>query len=90
MSSDDTGRFRITCDVGGTFTDVVVADRDGRLVLGKALTTGDRMFDGLHAALASAASNFAESMKWSPMMEMLRAMDCSFSLRRHSAIWNID
>ena len=48
--------LRIAVDVGGTFTDVVVADADGRLILGKALTTPRRSFDGLYAALANAAA----------------------------------
>jgi N-methylhydantoinase A len=47
--------YRITVDVGGTFSDVVVADERGRLTLGKALTTRERIFDGLYAALESAA-----------------------------------
>ena len=33
-----SGGYRITCDVGGTFTDVVVAEAGGRLTIGKALT----------------------------------------------------
>jgi N-methylhydantoinase A len=51
---DGKGRFRVTADVGGTFTDVVVADAAGRLTVGKALTTQERIFSGLAAALASA------------------------------------
>ena len=31
--------YRVSVDVGGTFTDVVVANPEGRLTLGKALTT---------------------------------------------------
>ena len=48
--------LRVAVDVGGTFTDVVVADTTGRLILGKALSTPDRSFDGLYAALANAAA----------------------------------
>ncbi len=47
--------WRITVDTGGTFTDVVVADGDGRFTIGKALTTPERIFVGLKAALKSAA-----------------------------------
>ena len=47
--------FRISVDVGGTFTDVVVADQSGKLTLGKALTTPDRSFDGFLAGLKHAA-----------------------------------
>ena len=48
--------LRVAVDVGGTFTDVVVADTTGRLILDKALSTPDRSFDGLYAALANAAA----------------------------------
>jgi N-methylhydantoinase A len=49
-------RYRITCDVGGTFTDAVVADDDGNLYLGKALTTPEHLYRGLESAVAVAAS----------------------------------
>lgn len=47
--------YRISVDVGGTFTDVVVAGADGLLTLGKALTTRDRSYTGLRAGLEDAA-----------------------------------
>ena len=47
--------YRIAVDTGGTFTDVVVADAQGHLVVGKALTTPDRSYEGFSAALANAA-----------------------------------
>lgn len=47
--------IRITVDTGGTFTDVVVSDGSGRFHVGKALTTPERSYDGLRAALAVAA-----------------------------------
>lgn len=47
--------YRISVDVGGAFTDVIVADGAGRLTLGKALTTPARGFDGFMAGLANAA-----------------------------------
>jgi len=34
--------FRVSVDTGGTFTDVVVADKTGRLHIGKAATTPER------------------------------------------------
>lgn len=46
--------YRIAVDTGGTFTDVVIADGEGRLTVGKALTTPDRTFEGFRAALANA------------------------------------
>jgi N-methylhydantoinase A len=48
--------YRISVDTGGTFTDVVVLDPDGQLHIGKALTTHERIFDGMQAALAVVAS----------------------------------
>ena len=47
--------YRIAVDTGGTFTDVVVADAKGHLVVGKSLTTPERTYDGFSAALANAA-----------------------------------
>ena len=46
--------YRIAVDTGGTFTDVVIADEAGRLIVGKALTTTDRTFEGFREALANA------------------------------------
>ncbi|MFD1332612.1 hydantoinase/oxoprolinase family protein [Methylopila musalis] len=46
--------YRISVDTGGTFTDVVVAHAGG-VVIGKALTTHDRIFRGVAAAIAIAA-----------------------------------
>jgi N-methylhydantoinase A len=48
-------RFRISVDTGGTFTDVVVADTTGIRAIGKALTTPQRIFDGMSAAIDVAA-----------------------------------
>jgi N-methylhydantoinase A len=53
---------RIAADVGGTFTDVATFDAStGRLTLGKALTTPERIVDGIGHATARADSHFAES-----------------------------
>jgi N-methylhydantoinase A len=49
--------YRISVDTGGTFTDVVVADASGRQVTGKALTTHDKIFEGMRAAIAVAAES---------------------------------
>lgn len=53
---------RITCDIGGTFTDVVVADAGGRLTVAKALTEPAHLFGGLRAALERAAEQLQESL----------------------------
>ena len=43
--------YRISVDTGGTFTDMVLLDPDGRFQVGKALTTHDRISEGMFAAL---------------------------------------
>jgi N-methylhydantoinase A len=53
---------RITCDIGGTFTDVVVSDESGRMTIAKALTQPTRLFDGLRAALERAAEELGEPL----------------------------
>ena len=57
---------RITSDIGGTFTDVVVSDASGRMTIAKALTQPANLFRGLRAALARAASEIGE-----PLPELL-------------------
>ena len=49
------GGFRIGVDTGGTFTDIVVGDHTGILSVGKALTTRERISEGLLEGLAVAA-----------------------------------
>jgi N-methylhydantoinase A len=57
MSAAATGgRYRITVDTGGTFTDLVVSDSDRIRAIGKALTTPERISRGLLAALDVAAA----------------------------------
>jgi N-methylhydantoinase A len=53
---------RITCDIGGTFTDVVVSDDSGRMTIAKALTQPEALFDGLRAALQRAAAELGEPL----------------------------
>ncbi len=43
--------YRISVDTGGTFTDMVLYGPDGRFHVGKALTTPDRISEGMFAAL---------------------------------------
>ena len=47
--------YKISVDTGGTFTDVIVSDESGNENIGKALTTPNRIFDGMRNALKSAA-----------------------------------
>src|SRR6202030_759032 len=54
---------RVTCDIGGTFTDVVVSDEGGRLTVAKALTTPAQLFEGLRAALERAAAQLHEPLE---------------------------
>ena len=53
----DSRRFKVTCDVGGTFTDVVVTDDAGATAIGKSLTTPDGLVSGLAAAIEAAAGD---------------------------------
>jgi N-methylhydantoinase A len=49
---------KLTCDVGGTFSDVVAADSSGRVVLGKSPSTPPDLLSGLLDAIADAAGAF--------------------------------
>ncbi len=55
--SDATRGWRISVDTGGTFTDVVVADDQGRFTIGKSLTTPERIYNGVRGALEAAAGS---------------------------------
>jgi len=55
--------FKITVDTGGTFTDVVVSDDKGVMVIGKALTTPTRAFKGVSEAIQSAATQMGLSFE---------------------------
>ncbi len=54
--------FRIAVDTGGTFTDVVVADEEGRLHISKALTTYERGFAAVEEALGQLAPELGLSV----------------------------
>ncbi len=62
MDQQSSVGWRISVDTGGTFTDVVIADASGRFTIGKALTTRDRIFNGLKAALETAAGELGLSL----------------------------
>ena len=63
MTAPNQATARIACDVGGTFTDVVVSDADGRLGVAKALTQPQQLFAGLGSALERAAAQLEESVE---------------------------
>jgi N-methylhydantoinase A len=48
--------YRISVDTGGTFTDIVVLDPQGQLHIGKALTTPERIFQGMEGGLGVVAA----------------------------------
>ena len=52
-------KYRIAVDTGGTFTDVVVANQNGALTVGKAPSTPDRSSGGVTEGLRDAARNMA-------------------------------
>jgi len=53
--------YQVCVDTGGTFTDAVVADASGRLQIGKSATTPARISEGVHAAIAAAASAMGQT-----------------------------
>ena len=62
--------YRISVDTGGTFTDMVVVEEDGQFHVGKALTTPDRISEGMFNALEVVAEQFSSTPK-----DMLAATD---------------
>ncbi|MBT5036992.1 MAG: hydantoinase/oxoprolinase family protein, partial [Rhodospirillaceae bacterium] len=52
-------KHRIAVDTGGTFTDVVVANQDGALTVGKAPSTPERSSGGVVEGLKDAARNMS-------------------------------
>ena len=57
-------------DTGGTFTDTVILTGDGRIGVGKALTTHGRLMEGVIASLAVASRSLGKSLR-----EILEATD---------------
>src|SRR5690348_17458776 len=52
--------IRLTADIGGTFTDIALFDdKTGRLTFGKALSTPDRLVNGISAGVEKAGSDYA-------------------------------
>ena len=53
---------RLAADIGGTFTDIAVFDDNtGRLTFGKALSTPDRLVDGITNGVHKAGSNYGDA-----------------------------
>jgi N-methylhydantoinase A len=55
--------YRISVDTGGTFTDMVLLDPDGKFHVGKALTTPARISEGMFSALNVVAEAVDKSTK---------------------------
>ncbi|MGQ0650714.1 MAG: hydantoinase/oxoprolinase N-terminal domain-containing protein, partial [Betaproteobacteria bacterium] len=60
--ADVPSKLRIAADIGGTFTDVAAFDeRSGALLLGKTLTTPQRLVDGITQGVAKAGTRLAQA-----------------------------
>jgi N-methylhydantoinase A len=55
--------YRVGVDIGGTFTDVVVAGEAGDIVRAKALTTPGDYTEGVVDALQNAAGMLGETLE---------------------------
>jgi N-methylhydantoinase A len=54
--------IRLAADIGGTFTDIAMFDdKSGRLTFGKALSTPDRMVEGINHGVEKAGSDYASA-----------------------------
>src|SRR5205085_58231 len=54
--------IRLAADIGGTFTDIAVFDdKTGRLTFGKALSTPNRLVDGISSGVDKAGSDYASA-----------------------------
>src|SRR5207244_6662339 len=54
--------LRLAADIGGTFTDIAVFDdRSGALTFGKALSTPQRLVDGISKGVEKAGSDYREA-----------------------------
>ncbi|MDB5108843.1 MAG: hydantoinase A/oxoprolinase protein [Candidatus Binatus sp.] len=62
--------YRIAIDTGGTFTDLVLADERGALLLGKSPTTYARIFGGIEGALKMVAEQLGTEVR-----DVLRGCD---------------
>ena len=61
-SGEGRSRIRLAADIGGTFTDVAAFDEEaGTLLLGKTLSTPERLVDGIESAVARAGTEFTDA-----------------------------
>ncbi len=62
QGAPQNGNVRLAADIGGTFTDIALFDEvTGRLTLGKALSTPDRLVDGISAGVEKAGGDYASA-----------------------------
>src|ERR671937_2523584 len=55
----NSSRLRLAADIGGTFTDIAAFDeRTGKLAFGKALSTPQRLVEGINAGVEKAGSDY--------------------------------
>jgi N-methylhydantoinase A len=60
--SNRAANVRLAADIGGTFTDIAVFDdKTGRLTFGKALSTPDRLVNGISNGVQKAGSDYASA-----------------------------
>jgi len=58
-TTKNTSNLRLAADIGGTFTDIAVFDdRSGKLTFGKALSTPDRLVDGINAGVDKTGTDY--------------------------------
>src|SRR5215468_5044037 len=58
-STANGSSLRLAADIGGTFTDIAAFDqRTGKLTFGKALSTPQRLVEGIDAGVAKAGSDY--------------------------------
>src|SRR5215468_2130937 len=61
-SAANGSSLRLAADIGGTFTDIAAFDeRTGRLTFGKALSTPERLVDGINAGVEKAGSDYSSA-----------------------------
>jgi N-methylhydantoinase A len=57
-----SGNVRLAADIGGTFTDIALFDeKTGRLSFGKALSTPDRLVDGISSGVEKAGGDYVST-----------------------------